>query len=349
LHFVVNVAYNRRNQQRYGNDRVYSNLFKWYLSFLVTLAAFVVTTHSLPVTSACAAERVYTLVTGDSRIAISGTLTTTFGTASIQPQGAGAANASYSGTIRTDRDDGSIQFLSGSDIDANVTGNWQPLANGDAGSAPADYGLRVSYLFGLVSANIAGRDLAAGLTSGVLPVNNQGDFSLATTTVTFLDGNIAYRATTGQVGSDSVIGEDGTLSGTASLSTSPSGGTLLETLTIPVNVTIPIAVDASTSVNLILTGQLIATAELPATIPGDFNEDGTVDGADYVVWRKGVDVAPTSANYEQWRTNFGQTQAGVGGTEANAAVPEPNSCLLVCVAAIATFVRCRRLTRSGSA
>ena len=41
-----------------------------------------------------------------------------------------------------------------------------------------------------------------------------------------------------------------------------------------------------------------------AHLPGDFNDDGTVDAADYVVWRKNDG---TQIDYDKWRANFGRT------------------------------------------
>ena len=38
-----------------------------------------------------------------------------------------------------------------------------------------------------------------------------------------------------------------------------------------------------------------------ATVPGDFNFDGTVDAADYVVWRNGLGTAYTQNDYGVWR------------------------------------------------
>jgi hypothetical protein len=60
-------------------------------------------------------------------------------------------------------------------------------------------------------------------------------------------------------------------------------------------------------------------------IPGDFNEDGKVDAADYVVWRK-TDGTPTG--YNLWRTNFGRTSGSGSSLTAGAAVPEPSTMLL---------------------
>jgi autotransporter-associated beta strand protein len=61
---------------------------------------------------------------------------------------------------------------------------------------------------------------------------------------------------------------------------------------------------------------------LSVTVPGDFNADGTVDAADYVVWRTN---SGTQAGYDTWRSNFGNTAgsgAAAGGGLAHT-VPEP--------------------------
>jgi hypothetical protein len=84
--------------------------------------------------------------------------------------------------------------------------------------------------------------------------------------------------------------------------------------------------------------QLMVSEE--AALLGDYNDDGTVDAADYVVWRKNDGTANTLPNddiggiigegqYDQWTTHFGET-AGGGSAMFAAAVPEPGSaCLLV--------------------
>ena len=64
--------------------------------------------------------------------------------------------------------------------------------------------------------------------------------------------------------------------------------------------------------------------------PGDFNQDGTVDAADYIVWRKGG-VPTTQANYNLWRTNFGRVNTFGSGT-AFATVPEPAGWLCILLA-----------------
>ncbi len=66
----------------------------------------------------------------------------------------------------------------------------------------------------------------------------------------------------------------------------------------------------------------------PPGVPGDYNNDGTVNAADYVLWRNGgplqneVDNPGTvdAADYTAWRTRFGNTAgSGAGGST----VPEP--------------------------
>jgi hypothetical protein len=71
-------------------------------------------------------------------------------------------------------------------------------------------------------------------------------------------------------------------------------------------------------------------------VPGDYNGNGTVDAADYALWRKGgplqneVDTPGTvnAADYTEWRARFGNTSgSGLGA----GSVPEPNSVMLLLV------------------
>jgi hypothetical protein len=84
---------------------------------------------------------------------------------------------------------------------------------------------------------------------------------------------------------------------------------------------------------------LTVTDVPPAGLLGDFNSDGKVDAADYVVWRK---TDGTSTGYSTWRTHFGQTLGSGSGVSANAAVPEPATVVLLVVAAAGWCLRRRR-------
>jgi uncharacterized repeat protein (TIGR03803 family) len=80
--------------------------------------------------------------------------------------------------------------------------------------------------------------------------------------------------------------------------------------------------------------------------PGDFNNDHNVDTADYVVWRKTM-----QAGYNTWTTNFAEPSGGVGGSadasSSQVAVPEPASLWLgLAGVTIWTRVRARHRTKT---
>lgn len=69
-------------------------------------------------------------------------------------------------------------------------------------------------------------------------------------------------------------------------------------------------------------GQVIATGQFIVTLPlaGDYNEDGTVDAADYTVWRDGPALP---ADYLVWKQNFGAGGTSGGARLSATPVPEP--------------------------
>ncbi|HEX5471535.1 MAG TPA: hypothetical protein VFW73_06595 [Lacipirellulaceae bacterium] len=243
--------------------------------------------------------------------------------------------ASYAGSIKTDRQANSIQFLSGSTIDANSNGDWKPLADGSDGSATADYGGKATFLL-FVTVNFAGRNLVAGLTSGALTINGSGQFDLSTTDVAFASGALSYRGPGGDpVGSASIAGEDALMSGTGVLSSLVQGAQTTETLTLPVDSTFVLQPDSSTTINLTLTGQLVASSTFATPLAGDYNNNGVVDAGDYVLWRKKFGSGTSLPNddtagvglddYARWRSHFGDSlsASGSGGdVVAGSAVPE---------------------------
>jgi hypothetical protein len=85
----------------------------------------------------------------------------------------------------------------------------------------------------------------------------------------------------------------------------------------------------------------------PPGVTGDFNGNGTVDAADYVLWRNGNALqneggvtpgAATPEDYQAWRANFGRTAPG---TAAAGAVPEAATLLLGSITVLFGLV-CRR-------
>ncbi len=92
------------------------------------------------------------------------------------------------------------------------------------------------------------------------------------------------------------------------------------------------------------TSQLYTTGVLSVAgvgLPGDNNNNGVVDAADYVVWRKGLGTTYTQNDYDVWRANFGQQSGSGSGAIANAAVPEPSTLALLIVGMLATSSRRR--------
>jgi hypothetical protein len=87
-------------------------------------------------------------------------------------------------------------------------------------------------------------------------------------------------------------------------------------------------------------------------LPGDFNGNGTVDAADYVVWRDNLGAGDESAlggngdgiggvgqsDYLLWKNSFGNTS----GSGNSAAIPEPAALSLVMLTAFGVLVGCRR-------
>ncbi|HEX4413711.1 MAG TPA: right-handed parallel beta-helix repeat-containing protein [Lacipirellulaceae bacterium] len=103
----------------------------------------------------------------------------------------------------------------------------------------------------------------------------------------------------------------------------------------------------------------IGAYELGALV-GDFNRDGVVDTADYVLWRNSVGATVTrysgadgdgsgvidQADYAIWRSGFG-VAAGAGSGIGAAAVPEPTWVADLCVA-MALLTTMRRVPKSLS-
>lgn len=91
---------------------------------------------------------------------------------------------------------------------------------------------------------------------------------------------------------------------------------------------------------------------------GDFNNDGYVDGTDFLAWQRGfgitsgatkaqgdgnADGAVDSTDLGIWKMNFGSTPA----VAAAGAVPEPSTACLVILAVVAATGASRTTTRSG--
>jgi autotransporter-associated beta strand protein len=88
--------------------------------------------------------------------------------------------------------------------------------------------------------------------------------------------------------------------------------------------------------------QNIELALVSAGVQGDYNHDGKVDPADYVLWRKNPSgFGGNPAGYNAWRSNFG-TGAGSGSALGAASVPEPTTGTVIWILGSAFLLRVRR-------
>jgi hypothetical protein len=100
-------------------------------------------------------------------------------------------------------------------------------------------------------------------------------------------------------------------------------------------------------------------ADVVPGIPGDYNQNGIVDAADYTVWRDhlGQTFILTNENpvgatpgvvdvedYAFWKAHFGESAGSGGGSSIESgAVPEPATWMMFVVAIMALFTRQERL------
>jgi fibronectin-binding autotransporter adhesin len=97
--------------------------------------------------------------------------------------------------------------------------------------------------------------------------------------------------------------------------------------------------------------QITLSATMVAALLGDFNSNGTVDAADYALWRKNEipntalpndnGLLTQAARYDLWKANFGKSNPGSGKSlsQGLATVPEPTTLLLLSAAGLLTVRR----------
>jgi hypothetical protein len=104
----------------------------------------------------------------------------------------------------------------------------------------------------------------------------------------------------------------------------------------------------------------VVLSVMSASLPGDYNQDGSVNAADYVVWRdnegttsalpndNGIGGTIGAAHYDLWRAHFGLAAASSSADSSNSAVPEPAQ-LPMLIAGILALAPCRRITARNRA
>ncbi len=95
--------------------------------------------------------------------------------------------------------------------------------------------------------------------------------------------------------------------------------------------------------------QLIG-GSVPTGVPGDFNGNGVVDMADYVLWRNGGPLqneisdtgVVTAQDYLDWRAHFGNTSGSGSSLGQSTSVPEPGSICLLLIGTVVGLVNSRK-------
>jgi murein DD-endopeptidase MepM/ murein hydrolase activator NlpD len=120
-------------------------------------------------------------------------------------------------------------------------------------------------------------------------------------------------------------------------------------------ITLPAIPDLGTwTIDFRLNGTTLVSKSFDVLPTGDYNRDGAVDAADYIIWRKSLgqsvsafsgadgdgDRRITQADYALWRANYG---VSIGNVARIVAVPEPISIALIAMAAICPCA-CRNAT-----
>lgn len=198
------------------------------------------------------------------------------------------------------------------------SGNWNVnLANGATnGNDGYDEATDYTLTWQITRRADNGLDIDAKIVGGTL--DNDG-----TAQVTFTDAT--------PVGDDPIIG--------------PFGSYTYDTFALrPSNSTTTAEVFDTTLFKVEFTTSAVAPG-----VPGDYNGNGKVDGADYVVWRNGgplqneVDAPGTvnDADYAAWRARFGNT-SGAGAGVSAAGVPEPGTIVLLLASVLGMSLGRRR-------
>ena len=246
-------------------------------------------------------------ITSSSSIA-SGLVGTSL-TVSIRALNPGTASAStptgwtigntqnVSGVLQTDTDfDTFIKFLSVQDppnsdltvIDGINSGDYAPLADGSAGTAPGDFGTRIyagaGAVLGGLNLDFAFRNILYALSStSAIPIDGLDQFAASSTDFGVDSANLAYRGRNGfGLGGSTFVGLIGSgaatidalstsnAAGNGSLVVTPKFGGDLATLTIPITQTLAIPLDSDGLLvfKLNVSGSIVATAIVPE--PGTF-------------------------------------------------------------------------------
>jgi hypothetical protein len=202
----------------------------WRWGFALALAGLA---GSLWSTSALGTPMSYRVVPLQSRLAISGQ----WNGANLALRGNRGLDTIYNGAVNADLNWPQIT-LTGSGLDAKVSGKYTPVPGSYGQYEKADYAGQFTNIPGIQgSLNVAIRNLVLEVSSSPLELKN-GNFDASGITVTAVQGELDYAG----VGAVKNLVGKGSVPITASIQNAAGSGSLtfanyVQTLTIPINVT----------------------------------------------------------------------------------------------------------------
>ena len=256
----------------------------------------------------------FTVDSTNSVVALSGKVIISGVSLPLTEQSAGSLTTHYGGSVLLDLTPPTIQFVGGSDILAQTNGSWKPLAGGAAGTAPADYGakLTIPTPLGNVTAWTAVRNITLDITSLALTLTNSG-FDASRLNVFFLTNNSPAPVLDYQVIGNFVVPSSsgasplhGSLTNSQALAYLTNTAGLLK-LVIPVNTTNTTSLSGYDT-TMVLKGQLVATA--PASAWPLAVNIGVAAGQVTLSWSSVTGQVFTvlgSSDLHNWTTNSGAT------------------------------------------
>ncbi len=134
-----------------------------------------------------ATAQVFNMATNQSTVTISGSVIG----GTITNQGPGSLTTTIGGTLQVSLVGNTIQFNGQSQILAQTNGNWQPNADGTAGSAPADFGGGAN--LGIAAGVAALRNIQLDVISPAIPISG-GQFDSSSLTFLFPSNSLSSLA-----------------------------------------------------------------------------------------------------------------------------------------------------------
>ena len=75
--------------------------------------------------------------------------------------------------------------------------------------------------------------------------------------------------------------------------------------------------------------------ELPESADPDFDHDGLVDGADFLLWQRSPGLYSDVEGLDQWKQNYGTTAS----LTWSSSIPEPSTLTLLAIPSLSIFIR----------